>query len=184
MPLHNLAILIKHQNQGANALQISPGKCKRRRDREPEMTTPQAWPQFGFDAAPVWKMYIDSMETWKRNCENLAKNGNGNGKQAAFLNVGVTPAYDNASPNPQKSGEELFKRFIEQQIELCRFFGNRWEQYIKFSEQVARCQSASELGQIRSAFLSQLATDYANEGSKVMQPFGAAFSNWITNRNR
>jgi hypothetical protein len=144
------------------------------------MTAPQPWQRFDFDVAPVWKMYIDSMENWKRNCESLAKTANGN--QGSFSRESVTPA-ENALAAWNKSGEDLFRRFVEQQIGLCRFFGHRWEQYLKLSDQVAHCRSAPELGQIQSAFLTQFATDYANETSKLMQPLGDAMSHWLANRH-
>jgi hypothetical protein len=153
-----------------------------RRIRELEkMTAPQAWPRLGFDVAPVWQMYIDSMENWKRSYESLGQSASGN--QGSLSHERVA-AHDNAPAlDWQKSAEELLRRFVAQQIDLCRFFGHRWEQYLRLSGQVARCRSASELGQIQTAFLSQLATDYANESAKLMQPFGMALPNWLANRH-
>jgi hypothetical protein len=149
------------------------------------MTAPQAWPPLDFDVAPVWKMYIDSMENWKRTYENLARSTNCN--QGSFARDSIA-AYDKADTTPaldwQKSAEELFRRFVEQQIGLCRFFGHRWEEYLRLYDQVTRCRSASEFGQIQTAFLTGLAADYANESAKLMQPFGMAASNWLVNRHQ
>ncbi len=72
--------------------------------------------------------------------------------------------------NWQKSGEELFRRFIQNQIELCHFFGNRWEQYLRLPDQLSQCRSLTELGNLQTSFLNQFANDYMHETEKLAQP--------------
>ena len=69
--------------------------------------------------------------------------------------------------NWRKSGEEIFKRFVQNQMELCHFFGHRCEQYLKLPEQLSQCRSLTELGELQSAFLSKFANDYLLEAGKL-----------------
>jgi hypothetical protein len=79
----------------------------------------------------------------------------------------ATSFYDGALLQWQKSGEELFRRFVQSQIELWRFLGGRWEQYLKLLEQISQCRSLTELGELQSAFLSKFASDYLQEAGKL-----------------
>jgi len=58
----------------------------------------------------------------------------------------------------------------ELQVELCHFFGNCWEQYLKLPEQLSQCRSLTELGNLQSSFLSQFANDYMQETEKLAKP--------------
>ena len=90
--------------------------------------------------------------------------------QVTHSPAGSTSAHDAALLNWQKSGEELFKRFVQNQIELCHFFGSRWEHYLKLPEQLSQCRSLTELGNLQSSFLSQFAKDYMHETEKLAHP--------------
>jgi hypothetical protein len=86
-------------------------------------------------------------------------------------------ASDAAVLNWRKSGEEVFKRFVENQIELCHFFGSRWEQYLKLPEQISQCRSLTELGNLQSSFLNQFANDYMHETEKLAHPVAELMTN-------
>jgi len=135
------------------------------------------------ETSPVLKMYMDSIELWKKNYENFTKSAkemqsafgaNGSGAsltgQAGQATESAASAADAVLLNWQKSAEELFKRFVQNQIEICRFFGTRWEQYLKLPDQVSHCRSITELGNIQAAFMSQFATDYMHETEKLAKP--------------
>jgi hypothetical protein len=142
------------------------------------MNVQQSPASFEFNMAPIMKMYMDSMEAWKKNYETLAGNGT---HVAPFYSTDVAKtAYDFALVNWQKSGEEVFKRFVEQQIEICRFFAGRWEQYLKLPDQLAHCQTPAEIGQVQVALLGQFASDYMRESSKLSQPMGQLMSKWAS----
>ena len=125
-----------------------------------------------FDIAPMWKMYMESAEVWKKNYGSFLNgtpfraNGIGEPSEAGL----ATSLYDGALLQWQKSGEELFKRFVQNQIELCHFFGMRWEQYLKLPEQLSQCRSLTELGELQSAFLTRFASDYMQETEKLAKP--------------
>jgi len=166
---------------------------------------PQSSQTGAFDLSPVLKAYVDSIEVWKKNYENLAKSTQemqgfaagdrsgsgfateGHGGVGAASSSGTpspdsaTAAYDTDALQWQKSGEDLFKRFVQQQIELCRFFGSRWEQYLSLSDQVAHSNSVAELGTIYQSFFTRFASDYAQETEKLAQPF-AEYAAGINNR--
>jgi hypothetical protein len=79
----------------------------------------------------------------------------------------ITSPNDDALLDWQKAGEEIFKRFAQNQMELCHFFSHRCEQYLKLPEQISQCRSLSELGKLQSAFLSKFASDYLLEAGKL-----------------
>ena len=128
-----------------------------------------------FDIAPMWKMYMEPIEAWRKNYETLLKStpfrADGmDGKKAEVESI--TSPNDAAMLNWQKSGEEIFKRFVQNQMELCHFFGHRWEQYLKLPEQLTQCRSLTELGNLQSSFLSQFASDYLQEAGKLARQGG------------
>ena len=137
-----------------------------------------AQPSSPFDISPMLKMYTESIELWKKNYENMMNNAKdtqgafeANGAaQVTHSPPGSTSAHDAALLNWQKSGEELFKRFVQNQIELCHFFGSRWEHYLKLPHQLSQCRSLTELGNLQSSFLSQFAKDYMHETEKLAKP--------------
>ncbi len=135
----------------------------------------QQSPQSAYlNMAPVMKMYLDSMEAWKKNYDSL--NANGKTAQPAYSPEDAKVAYDSALANWHKSGEEVYKRFVEQQIEICRFFAARWEQYLKLPGQLAHCQTPADLQQVQTNFLSQFANDYVRETGKLSRPVGELMS--------
>ena len=127
-----------------------------------------------FDIAPMWKTYMESIEVWKKNYGSFL-NGTPSRANGIGENLGAGLAasfYDGALLQWQKSAEELFKKFVQNQIELCHFFGMRWEQYLKLPEQLSQCRSLTELGELQSAFLSKFASDYVQEAGKLAQQGG------------
>jgi hypothetical protein len=82
----------------------------------------------------------------------------------------ITSRNDAAMSDWQESGEEIFKRFVQNQMELCHFFGHRCEQYLKLPERLSQCRSLTELGNLQSSFLSQFANDYMKETEKLAKP--------------
>ena len=134
------------------------------------MTTQRSSP---FDIAPMWTMYMEPIELWKKNYETFLKStpfrADGmDGKKAEVESI--TSVNDAALLNWQKSGEEVFKRFVQNQMELCHFFGHRCEQYLKLPEELSQCRSLTELKNLQSSFLSQFASDYMQETEKLAKP--------------
>jgi hypothetical protein len=134
------------------------------------MTTQLSSP---IDISPTLKMYMEFIELSKRNYENFLKSApllaNGmDGKKAEVESI--TSPNDAALLNWRESGKEIFKRFVQNQMELCHFFGDRWEQYLKLPEQLSQCRSLTELGNLQSSFLSQFANDYMQETEKLAKP--------------
>ena len=115
---------------------------------------------------------MESIEVWNKNYGSFLNgtpfraNGIGENSGAGF----ATSLSDSALLQWQKSGEELFKKFVQNQIELCHFFGMRWEQYLKLPEQLSQCRSLTELGELQSAFLAQFAKDYMQEAETLAKP--------------
>lgn len=139
------------------------------------VSQPQSAPRFDFDFGPAFKMYMENLEKWRKSYEQLAQVSR---VQPAYTAEAVSPNYDKAVGQWQKTGEELVRRFVEQQIELCRFFEKRWEQYLSLSDQLAQCRSAIDYSQAQLAFMNQLASDYARESGKFMQPMNELMAGW------
>ncbi len=135
-----------------------------------------AQPSSPFDISSVLKMYMESIELWKKNYENFMNNAKdmhgapGLNGQATHAPNGAASSHDATLLNWQKSGEDLFRRFVQNQIELCQFFSNRWAQYLKLPDQFSQCRSMTELGNLQSSFLSQFANDYMHETRKLARP--------------
>jgi hypothetical protein len=132
-----------------------------------------AQPSSSFDISPTLKMYMESIDLWKKNYENFLKSAalgaeGIDGKKAEAESI--ISAYNAALLNCQKSGEEIFKRFVQNQMELCHFFGHRCEQYLKLPEELSQCRSLTELKNLQSSFLSQFASDYMQETEKLAKP--------------
>jgi hypothetical protein len=149
-----------------------------------------AQPSSPFDISPMLKMYMESLELWKKNYESIVANatdqqgvGEANGhadkpREIAPSVGGGASTHDAAMLDWQKSAGDLFKRFIQNQVELCHFFGNRWEQYLKLPGQLSQCRSLTEIGNLQTSFLSQFANDYMNETQKLAQPVAELMKSW------
>lgn len=130
------------------------------------------------DLTPALKMYLDSVESWKQNYEKLVQSSN----VAAHAHDPGSAAsiYGRDSDRWQKAGEEIFKNFVEEQIEICRFFGKRWERYLDLPEQITHCKTPAEIGQLQLAFLTRMAAEYAQESAKLMQPMNEFIAKWMS----
>jgi len=133
------------------------------------MPAPQAMKQIEFDATPIVNMYVESIQNWQKSCDSFAKS------MASNENF-MAPKTYNSSQNDfmgslQKSGTAVFNRFVESQIDLCRFYECRLMRYLKIPGSVAACRTPSELTQVQTSFLNDFVTDYAAESTKLMKPF-------------
>ena len=127
------------------------------------------------DISPTLRMYMEFIELSKRNYENFLKSAplRANGMDGKKAEVeGITSPNDAALLIWQKSGEEIFKRFVQNQMELCHFFSQRCEQHLKLPEQLSQCRSLTELGDLQSAFLSKFANGYLLEAGKLARQGG------------
>jgi hypothetical protein len=148
------------------------------------MNGQQSPQSYAFSIAPIMKMYMDSWETWKHSYEAFIPGAKEyQGQQTAHSSNATNFSYDAAFASWVKSGEETFSRFVEQQIELSRFFASRWENYMKLPGQLAHCHTPAEMGQVQAAFLSQFASDYMQEVNKLYQPVGELMSHWAAPRH-
>ncbi len=129
-----------------------------------------------FDVSAAMQICMQSVEFWKKNYENLVKNAKDMQGSYRMNGPSVQPAGPGASTSDaallewQQSGGALFKRFVQNQIRLCRFFGNRWEHYLTLPEQLSQCRSLTDLGNLQASFLSQFAKDYMHELEKFAYP--------------
>ncbi len=138
---------------------------------------------------------MESVEIWRKNFDNFLRSAGE--AQSAYGTEGLsekaagqaTHAAENAASAAdaailkwQKSSEELFKRFVENQVEICRFFAARWEQYLKLPEQLTQCRSLTEVGNMQAQFLSQFANDYMHETGKLAKPVADMMSNMANSK--
>ncbi len=130
----------------------------------------QSLTQPRFDTSSVMDMYLASVDAWKKNLDAFAEASGSRAKQRSEM---PPPAavMEKTSAQLQKSGEDLFRRVIEEQMELCRFFGKRWEQYLSLPADISRCHSAADIAQLQLSFLTRMAADYGIEGRHFAQTF-------------
>ncbi len=140
------------------------------------MNTQHSMQQSDLDVMPALKMYLDSLEAWKKNYENFAGESKNIPNSHASQSTKATD--ETALADWSKSGTGILKQLVDQQVELCRFFGNRWEQYLKLTQDLARCRTPAELGQVQAAFVTQFATDYVRETTKLSKPLAEMMSSW------
>jgi hypothetical protein len=139
---------------------------------ERDMAVQQSFSQSDFDPGSIVKLYADAFESWKKNYESFTK--------AMPERSSFSPSHELMDEKPaaelQNLGSQLFRKAVETEMELCRFYEKRWSQYLKLAEAVANCKSPVELVQLQNNFCTQCAADYANEGSKL---FGS-FNQWAS----
>jgi hypothetical protein len=128
------------------------------------------------ELAPMLKLYLESIEAWKRNYEAIADAARSSGTTA--MPHGAASPVSMGMDQSMERGADLFRRFVEAQIELCRFYGKRWEQYLNLPDQISRCRTPADLGQVQMRFLSDMAADYARESMRLAQPMNEAMTGW------
>lgn len=125
----------------------------------------QAGPNMDF--APALKMYLESIESWKENYKKLLETPD---MQSTANQNPLTESYNQALANWQSASGELYKRFIDDQVELCRFLSHRWENYRNLPWQVSHCRNPADLAQLQIDFMTRMMSDYTQESMKLMQP--------------
>jgi hypothetical protein len=132
------------------------------------------------DFGPAFKMYLDNMESWKKSYEKMLTNATGATLKGGF--DPINPSYAPAMTGWQNLGGDGFKHVIEQQLELCRFFGRRWQLYLDMSTKVARCKTPAEFGQLQLDFINRMSTEYIQESAKLAQPVTEMMVSWLSGR--
>ncbi len=131
-------------------------------------------PSSPFDISSMWKSYGESLDVWKKNYETFLTSAQSGAENDAVEEQAkpetAASFFDAGLWHWQKSGEELFKSFVQNQVELCEFFRDRWAQYLKLPQQLSDCNSVTELKKLQSAFLREFADDYMREMEKRVQP--------------
>jgi hypothetical protein len=135
---------------------------------------------FDFDFAPAMKLLTDNMEVWKQSYEQVMR-GSSSGPIMDGSALMPKPA-EQAMEKWKAAGEALFKTAIEQQIELCRFFGKRWETYLAFPRRLAACKTPAEVAEIEIEFVKKLTSDYSEEGAKLVKPVSAFMNTLASGR--
>ena len=124
-------------------------------------------------ADPILNMYRESIDAWQKGYNGSNDFVQASRPQQGQTNAALNPAaaYENTSTQMQKTGGHIFRRAVEQQIELGRFFGKRQGRYLDFWSAIAHCQSAADIVKVESAFLTKMAADYGIESRRLAQGF-------------
>jgi len=132
-------------------------------------------------ADPILNMYRESVDAWQNGYNGYNDFAQTSRPQQGQTNAAFNPAaaYENTSAQMQKTGERIFRRAVEHQIELGRFFGKRQERYLDLWSDIARCQSTADLVKVQLAFLPKMAADYGYESRRLAQGFQELLSSWM-----
>jgi len=135
----------------------------------------------GSIADPILNMYRESIDAWQKGYNGYNDFAQTSRPQQGQTNAALNPAaaYENMSAQMQKTGEHIFRRAVEHQVELGRFFGKRQVQYLDLWSDIAHCQSATDLVKVQSAFLTKMAADYGFESRRLAQGFQKLLSSWM-----
>lgn len=144
------------------------------------MNSPQMPQRFEFDVTPLFKTYMDNLEAWKKSYEAVTKSAPP-AESTKVAEQGVAQI-DNTMQTWQKSGQELYRHLIEQQIEWCRFYSSRLECYLELPEQLSHCGSIGELARIQSNFFSKAVSDYLAESNRLSKPMVEFMMHWMPRR--
>ncbi len=132
-----------------------------------------------FDTSSVMDMYVASVDAWKKNLDAFAEASGSQVKQRNDM-PSQAAEMEKTSAQLQRTGENIFRRAIEEQMELCRFFGKRWEQYLSLPADISRCHSPTDIAQLQLSFLTRMAADYGIEGRHFAQTFQELVSQAMT----
>lgn len=142
----------------------------------------QSTQQFDIDYAPALRMYLDTLENWRKQYEVLLTNaGAAGGNSAQNL---MSPNVEKTWANWQHAGEDAFKRAVDQQIELCRFFGKRLALYRDLPEKLSRCKNPADFAQLQLDFINRMSTDYMQESATLARPVTEMVTNWTAGQGR
>ncbi len=132
-------------------------------------------------ADPILNMYRESIDAWQKGFNGSSDFVQASRPQPGQTNAALNPAaaYENTSAQMKKTGEHIFRRAVEQQIELGRFFGKRQARYLDFSSDIAHCQLAADIVRVQSAFLTEMAADYGFESRRLAKGFQELLSSWM-----
>jgi hypothetical protein len=140
-------------------------QCNRQKSMENAMSTPQVAQQ---DYAHLaLRMYCDALQQWKKTYESAIERS----KNSAIPGKTDIPTSERANTTSQNFGVQFFRRTIEGQMGLCRFFENRWSNYMNLPDAFSTCKSPLDMLPLQASFVKQLVEDYANEGARVMQSY-------------
>ena len=87
-------------------------------------------------ANPILNMYRESIDAWQKGYNGYNDFVQASRPQPGQTNAALDPAaaYENTSAQMKKSGEHIFCRAVEHQVELGRFFGKRKARYLDFGQ--------------------------------------------------
>ncbi len=131
----------------------------------------QSLPQLSFDKSPAEEIFSASVEAWKKNLDAFTGAPKPQGEKYGDKPEPYGVPLTKSSAQPPLAGESIFRRMVQEQMELCRFFERRWEQYLTLPAEISRCRSPVELAQLQFAFLTRMAADYALESRHFAQTF-------------
>jgi hypothetical protein len=113
----------------------------------------------------VLKTYMDTMQQWKRTYESAIEGD----KNLSISGRTKISTFEPTYTTSQNFGVQFFRRMIEGQMGLCRFFENRWSNYMILPDAVSGCKSPLDLLPLQASFVKQFIEDYAHEGTRMMQ---------------
>ncbi len=132
-------------------------------------------------ADPILNMYRESFDAWQNGYNGYNDSAQTSRPQQGQTNAALNPApaYENMSAQMQKTGGHIFRRAVEHQVGLGRFFGKRQERYLDFWSDIAHCQSVTDIVKVQSSFLTKMAADYGFESRRLAQGFQDLLSSWM-----
>jgi hypothetical protein len=127
--------------------------------------------QLSFDKSPAEEIFSASVEAWKKNLDAFAGTQKPQAEQYDGKSDGCPAPLAKTAPQMALPWENMFGCMVQGQMELCRFFERRWEQYLYLPGEISRCRSPVELAQLQLAFLTRMAADYGLEGRHFARAF-------------
>lgn len=129
----------------------------------------QSIPQKNLGKAPAQEVFIGPAVARKKN---LSASGKAARQREHAAEPQPAATENSAAAQVPFAGDAAFRRAVQEQEELCRFFQKRWAQYLSLPADISRCRSPVDLAQVQLSFLTRMAADYGTESSHFAQAFG------------
>jgi hypothetical protein len=120
--------------------------------------------------------YFETLDMWRKNYESMLSGMTGNSPAAPPPAAEAARAASDSAGLWRQPLEAFMQQVAQQQMELCRFWNQRLEQYAGFPSHAGQCKTLAELGQMQMNFFNKMMTDYAEE----MRRFGNPVAEFMT----